>query len=518
MAEDITLRLPLEGDISSVDPGLTQDMTSIEITEQLFLGLTDFDPETYKPVPELAKGWTVSEDGRVYQFQMRRDAKWTDGTPVTAHDVVWAIQRNITPETGCPYASMLYIVKNAQAINKGEIKDVSEIGVRAVDDFTVEFTLEHPASYFPGMAGLWVYRPLPRKVIEKYGKQWTRPEYIQSNGSYYMAAWIKGMIMALRKNPNYFDAKKVSIPEVHYQIIPSNSLGMAMYKNNELDIMGSIYLRLPLMEVPNIRAQFKKEYSRGSQFCNYAYGFNSKKYPVDNPLVRKAISAAIDRRLLIELITQGDEETAHTYTPSHIFGSVDTDEYSDIGIAFDPVKAKKWLSEAGYKAGNESEGRDLPEITMMFNTSELHAKIAQAVQTSLKYYLNINLNIRELKWEDYVKAMESDPPHMFRFGWCADYPDANNFLNEQLNPFKSANYVRWDNAEFAELMDKAEASPDPEERKNLYRRAEQILIYEEAAVVPIFFETAHSLVKPRVKGWYHMAIGGQHIRNWSLKK
>jgi len=511
--EDITLRLPMEGAIMTIDPGLSVDMSSVEIIEQLFLGLTDLDPETYEPVPELAKDWTVSDDGRAYRFNLRSDVLWTDGEPVTAHDIVWAIRRNVSPETESPHAFMLKILKNAGAISEKE-KDPSEIGVRAVDDFTVVFELESPAAYFPAMAGLWVYRPLPRHVIEKYEDRWTLPENIQTNGSYKLAAWEKGVVMILRKNPTYYEAEKVSIPEVRYYIIPESSVGLAMYESNQLDIIGDAYLRIPISEIPNLpfSPTLSAEYSQEPLFCTYAYVFNTQLPPVDNILVREAISAAIDRKLLIRLVTRGNQEVAGTFTRPPIFGSVDPDE--GIGIRFDPSEAKKYLADAGYP-----DGKGFPEISLIYNESETHEKVARAVQTFLKHYLNITLRLESMNFSDYVTARtEHLPGHMIRFGWCCDYPDANNWLNDLFHPTNSDNIIGWDSPEFAELMDHAQKSPHPELRKQLYKRAEEILCEEVCTVVPIYFETAHYLVKPRVRGWYNMAMGGQHIRNWYFEE
>jgi ABC-type oligopeptide transport system substrate-binding subunit/ABC-type branched-subunit amino acid transport system substrate-binding protein len=511
VVEDITLRLPVEGIIPTIDPGLTRDITSSEVTEQLFVGLTDLDPETYEPVPELATDWTVSNEGRTYTFDLRQDVKWTNGEPVTAHDVVWAVRRNILPETKSPYASSLYILKNAGAINKGEITDPSALGVRAAEDFKVEFELEDPVAYFPAVAGLGVYRPLPAKTVETYGEKWTEPENIVSNGSYRVAEWEKGMVMILRKNPDYYEAEKVSIPEVRYYVLPESSVGLAMYESNELDIMGSSYLRIPLADIRRIKDDplLSREYFHEPQFCTYAFAFNTSRPPVDNPLVRKAIVACIDRSRLTGLVTQGGEIPAATYVRPPVFGAVDPK--TGIGISFNPIQAKKWLAAAGYP-----EGKDFPKIQIMFNSSETHAEIAHAIQVSLKYFLNIDAELDERKWEDYIDAM-GDPgnlPHIFRFGWCSDYPDADNWLYDLFHPVLSPNYVSWKNAEFAQLMDDARKSLNSNQRKALYQRAEQILCEEDCAVIPLYFETAHCLVKSRIKGWYHMAVGGQHIRNW----
>ena len=508
--KDITLRLPLEA-VTIIDPGLLQDNTSIEVAEQLFLGLTDFDPKTYMPVPELAKDWTASNDGKTYTFHLRQDAKWTDGEPVTAQDVVWAVRRNLSPEIKSPYSYMLHILKNAQAANKGEIP-LSEIGVRAEDDFTVSFDLEYPAAYFPSVAGLWMYRPLPRKTIEAYGERWTEPENIRTNGSYRLAAWEKGLVMILRKNPNYYDAGHVSIPEVRYYTIPDSAMGLSMYKADQLDIMGDWYLRLPPDQLPAIlsNSEMSAQYFRKPVFGIYFYVFNTKVPPTDNPLVRKAISAAINRSLLIAVVTKGEEEPAATFVPPEIMGNAAAET---LGSGFNPVQARKWLAEAGYP-----DGKGFPDMTVLYNESETHEKIAKAVQTFLKYYLNIRIRTQAQKWEDYAEATTGKfSEAMIRFAYTADYPDANNFL-ELFNPRGSNNLCKWDNAEFAELIEKAQKETVPEQRKKYYRRADQILCEEECAIIPIFFNTAHYLVNPRVKGWYNMAIGGQHIRNWYLEE
>jgi len=504
------IRIPIEGVISTIDPGLTVDMSSIDVTEQLFLGLTDFDPQTYQVRPELAEDWAISEDGKIYHFYLRKDVTWTDGKPVTAHDVVWAIQRNIRSDLNCPYAYMLFILENAEAINSGDEPDVTKMGVHALDDYTVEFRLKYSAAFFPAMVGLWIYRPLPRETVEKFGDAWADYLNIQTNGSYMLTDWKKGKHMILKKNPAYYDADYVSIPEIRYIIVPESSVGLVLYEHNELDLIGGEYIRIPLTEIPRIKIDpvLRKEYQNKPTFCTYYFGFNTQRPPVDNALVRKALSAAIDRQLLIEVITKGDQEPATTFTRPPIFGSVAPSD--GVGIGFNPKLAKKWLAEAGFP-----DGKGMPPIVLMHNTSEDNAMIAQAIQTCIQYYLNVNISVKDKEWTVYVDAIEQpNTPHIFRLGWCADYPDANNWLYDVFHPKKSSNYIGWDNTEFETIVDKAQVTSDIQERIQLYRRAEQILCEEEAAIIPIYFYTAPYLVKPWIKGWYHMAMGGQHMRNW----
>jgi oligopeptide transport system substrate-binding protein len=442
--------------------------------------------------------------------------KWTDGSPVTAHDIVWAVHRNLNPDTKSPYVSSLYVLKNAEAVSKGKISDYSQIGVVAPDDFTIEFTLEHPATHFPALTGLCVYRPLHRKAIEAHKEKWTEPKNIQSNGPYKLVYQNKAQVMILIKNPTYYDAKKVRIEELRYYNIPQGSVGLEMYRNNELDIMGGIYLKLPFTEILNIRTDpiSRQEYSQPPQSAStYAYAFNLRRSVVSNPLVRKAISAAIDRQLIVDLILKGGATPATTFTPPSVVGAVDPKD--GVGIRFNPEQARKWLAEAGYPGG-----AGFPGITLMYPTSENHKYIAQAIQASLSHYLKIDVRLESKEFQEFLKLPSSadDPIDIFQFGWSADYPDANNFLNETFHPFKSENRIGWRNQEFADLMDKAEKSSDPKKRILLYKRAEQILCEEEAVIVPIYFEAVHCLVKPRIRNWYYMSIGGQRIRDWYLEK
>jgi len=511
--EDFTLRLPLREPVSAIDPGFAKTTEDIEVCQQLFPALTDLNPATYEPIPELAAEWKKGRiNDIIYIFQMRKDAKWTNGEPVTAHDILWAIQRNLNPATNSPNAEVLFVLKNAQAIHKGQIKEISELGVYVPDDFTVVFKLEYPAPYFPSLVNLPAFRPLPKAVIEKYGDKWTEFENIQTCGPYKPVLWQKDKGLFLKKNPDFYNAAKVRIPEIRYYIIPQSSVGLAMYENSELDVMGSTYLRLPSAAVPRIKkGPLKDQYHEDPHFSTYTYAFNTKLPPVDNPLVRKAVSAAIDRQLLIDGVNEGNGRQATTCTPPPVFGSVRPED--GVGISFDPFQARKWLAEAGYP-----EGKNFPEITVLVRKSEFHRKIAQGVQSLLHHHLNIRVRLQEEKEEEYnIITTQGEPPHMFRVKVSNEYPDADSSLKifESSAPFYKTG---WKNQEFDKVIYTARITSDPVKSAALYKRAEEILCREEAAVIPLYFEIYHSLVKPRVKGWNHMAIGGQQIYNWYFEE
>ena len=503
----VTLQWNLGTEPPTLDPSLATDTTSVDVVEQLFLGLTDFDVETMEVVPELATSWEVSEDGLVWAFHLRKDVKWTDGKPVTAHDIEYAVKRTCDPATASDYAYVLYIIKGAKEVNIGDVTDLNYIGVKAIDDYTIQFALNQPAGYFPAIAGMWVNRPVPRWTIEKYGEKWTEPENIVTNGSYLLTKWAHEDELILEKNPDYFDADKVQIEKVHCVMIVEASTAMAMYEDGKLDSVGT-----PLDDMDRVKADpvLSKELFIAPQLCTYYYGFNNSKPPMDNPLVRKAFSAAIDRQSLIDYVTKGNQLPATTFACPGIFGHVLPSE--GVGIGYDPEAARKYLADAGYP-----EGKGLPEVTLMFNTSEGHSKIAQAIQQMWKENLGVEVNLTNQEWKVYLKTLSEDAPQIFRLGWCADYPDANNWVYEVFHSTDSDNRIQWHNAEFDRTVEEAARESDPAKRLELYKRAEQILCEEEAAIAPIYFYTFVQMTKPYLTRSYS-PLGGEHFRDWKITK
>ena len=506
-AAPITVNLNLGTEPPTIDPALAADLVSADVIEQLFLGLTDYDDRTMAVIPELATSWEVSKDGLVWTFHLRKDVKWSDGKPVTAHDVEYAVKRACNPATASDYAYVLYIIKGAKEVNTGKIKDLNYIGVKAIDDYTIQFTLNHPAGYFAAIAGMWVARPVPRWAIEKYGDKWTEPENIVTNGPYLLTKWVHEDELILEKNPDYFDANNVQIEKVHCVMIVEESTAMVMYEDGKLDSVG-----VPLDDIDRVKRNpvLTKELIIGPSLCTYYYGFNNTKPPFDNPLVRKAFSAAIDRQFLIDHVTKGYQTPATTFTCPGIFGHVLPSK--GVGIGYDPKAAKKYLADAGYP-----KGKGLPEVTLMFNTSEGHRKIAQAIQAMWKENLGVEVNLANQEWKVFLKTCKEDAPQIFRLGRCTDYPDANNWLYEVFHSTDGQNRIKWHNAKFDRVVEKAVRESNPTKRLELYKQAEQILCGEEAAIAPIYFCTRVVLVKSYLKRTF-APMGGEHIKDWRIKK
>ncbi len=544
--EVVTLNRNLGTEPPTVDPALATDTTSVELDKQMFLGLTQLHPDTVEPVPQLATSWEVSEDGLTYTFHMRDDAVWVkwdaakgevvqdvddEGNPriVTAHDVVYGVKRTLNPETGSDYAYVLYIIKGGEELNTAEeVTDelLEGVGVRALDDFTVEFTLHTSAPYFPAIASMWVARPQPQWAIEKYGDRWIEPGFIVTNGPYVMTEWVHGASLTLVKNPFWYgwtdpdyrvgDYTVGNIERIEYVMVTEASTAFAMYENNELDMTG-----VPLPDIDRVKADpvLSKELSIQPILCTYYYGFTMTKPPVDNVLVRKALSAAIDRKTLVETVTKGGQIPANTFAPEGIFGNAAGDpDIAPWALDYEMGKelAKGWMAEAGYPDG---EGLD---IILMHNVSEAHARIAQAIQAMWQeLFPKAKFTIETQEWKVYLQTLQKetpveDMPHVYRLGWCADYPDQNNWVHEVFHAEEGANRPRATPSRFEELTKEAQLTTDPEKRKELYKQTEKILIEEEARIAPIYYYTEVVVTKPWVTARYDKAGGNHPIYLWSI--
>ncbi len=520
--EPTYINLNLGTEPPTADPQLATDTTSVQVDELLFLGLTDFDDKTLEVIPELAEKWSVSADGLKWTFNMRKDIYWVhyspaDGKvekkrPVTAHDVEYAVKRCLDPATASDYAYVLYIIKGGEAFNTATVTDAAAlkdaVGVKALDDYTVEFELVAPAGYFPGIAGMWVARPVPKEVIEEHKDKWTEAGNIWTNGPYCLHSWEHDNKMVMVKNPEHPDAANVQIDQINWYMIVEASTAMAMYENGELDVTGP-----PSEDLDRIKADpvMSKELYIAPVLCTYYYGFNTTKEPVNNKNVRRALSYAVDRKTLIATVLKAGQKPAKTFACPGIFGSPAEDPNFK-GIEFDPEQAKKELELAGYPGG-----KGLPKITLMFNTSEGHKKIAEFIQANWKEYLGVEVELANQEWKVYLKTLDEDAPQIYRLGWCADYPDENNWVLEVFHSTKGANRIKWSNAEFDQLTEQAAFESDPAKRKELYFKAEKILCVDEAGIIPIYYYTRVVLTKSYVTRTY-APLGGEHINFWKINR
>lgn len=508
-----TIRLPIIGNFQTLDPALISDINSKELAEQLFLNLTDINPKTYESVPELATHWDMSKDEKKYTFYIRKDARWTDGTPVTAHDMVWTIRRNINPKTKSPKVSYLFILKNAVNIYKGIIKDKEQLGVRAINDYCVEFELDKAVSFFPAMTATLPFTPLPKHVIETYKDQWTDLNHIQTNGSYKISKWVKGVKFILHKNEDYYDNDNVSIPVIIFYTIPDINVALTMYRNKDIDIIGDTLLTKFSSSINSLNSELTIDdnFYHKPILSTVSYIFNIHIDPVNHTLVRHAISSAINREVLVKFIG-GNNISAKTFTEPTIFDFDNSMDYS--GIDFNPEIAKNNLIKAGYM--NEKK---IQPLKLAYIKSPSNEYVAKSIQTFLKSYLSIDVHIHGLEMEEILNQYtKKSKYHLIQYNFRADYPDANNWLNDCFNPLNISKPIHWYNLKYFELMKLAGQITNHKVRKRIYKIAEEILCKKECVVMPLYHEVINFIVNSRVKGWHHMPIGGQHIRDWYLEE
>ena len=545
MMQPVTLNINWGGEPPTVDPSLATDTTSVDVVGNTFVGLTKFHPVTGDISPYLATEWTSGEDAdgnQTWTFSLRDDIAWVkynpvsgettqevdaDGNPrfVNAHDVAYGVTRTVNPETASDYAYVLYIIKNAQAINEGsEEVTIEDLGVTALDDWTVQFTLENPAGFFPAIAGMWIANPLPQWTIDEWDNQWTEAGIIVTNGPYAMKQWVHGTQLDLIKNPLWIEADSIQIEEIHGLMITEASTSFALYENNELDTTG-----VPSTEIDRVKADpvLSEDFYSAAIPCTYYYGFTNTKYPFTDQRVRQAFSQAIDRQSLIDNVIKGGQIPATSFAPPGIFGAP---EPGTVGLGYDPDAAAAALQSFLDEEGLTLDDFNALGVTLMHNTSEGHARIAAAVQQMWADVLGAEVQVENQEWGVYLDTIRNttpveEMPHVWRLGWCADYPDENNWVHEVFNSDAGANRLRRNCSdancsettatEFDEITAAAGQSQDPDERLALYAEAERILAEVEAAYAPIYHYTTVNVTKPWLTRDYP-PLGANNYFDWTL--
>ncbi len=476
-------------DPESLDPHKTSTVNEAHVLRDLFSGLAMQDAKA-NVIPGAAESWTVSADGKVYTFKMRAGAKWSDGSPVTAHDFVYAWQRLVDPATAAEYAYMLAPVVNAEDITAGK-KKPAELGIKAVDDMTLEVTLNAPTPYFIEMLTHQATYPVNKANIEKFGADFIKPGNLVSNGAYTLAEFIPNDHIKIVKNPNYYEADQVKIDVVNYIPTEDRSTAMKRIEAGELDMNDD----LPTEQLADLRAKFGDQIKIGPYLGTYYYAFKTVKKPWDNVKLRHAISMAIDRDYLAEKVWQNTMIPAYSFVPPGIGGyETKTTDYAEKSQLDREDEAKKILTELGY-------GPDNPlKMEIRYNTSENHKNTAVAIQEQLKP-LGIEVTLLNTDGKTHYGFLEQHGDFdIARAGWIADYKDPENFLS-LCKTGAGNNYSEYSNKEYDDLLAAAASSADPAERMKKLSEAEGVGVARDLCVVPLLYYSYHNVVSNKVKGW-----------------
>jgi oligopeptide transport system substrate-binding protein len=475
-------------DPESLDPHKTSTVYEAHILRDLFQGLVMQDAKA-ELIPGAAESWTVSDDRKVYTFKLRADGVWSNGDPVTAEDFVYSFQRLLNPETAAEYAGMLYPLKGAKEINEGKA-DPTTLGVKAIDDKTLEVTLNAPTPYFLEMLTHQACYPVNKKNVEQFGADFIKPGNLLSNGAYTLAEFIPNDHIKLTKNPKFFDAANVQIDVVNYIPTEDRSAALKRFEAGELDSNDD----LPTEQLDEIRTKFGDQVRIAPYLGTYYYSFKVDKKPWDDAKLRRAISLAIDRDFLAEKVWKNSMIPAYSFVPPGIAGyEPSIADYADMSQIDREDEAKKILGELGY-------GPDKPlKMELRFNTSENHQNTAVAVQDMLKP-LGVDVSLVNTDTKTHYGLLEQHGDYdVARAGWIADYKDPETFLR-LLVTGDGSNYAVYSNPEFDALMAKAAAEPDPAKRSKILTEAEAIFV-RDTPYIPLLFYSFHNIVSPKLKGF-----------------
>ncbi|MEX6508211.1 peptide ABC transporter substrate-binding protein [Jiella sp. M17.18] len=493
------------GDVTSLDPQKVSGTWEDRVEGDIFEGLMTEDAAA-KPVLGIAKSYDVSDDGLTYTFHLRDDAKWSDGVPVTAGDFVYAFRRLMDPKTAAEYAYIQYPIKNAEAINKGKIKDFSQLGVTAPDDKTVKITLEHPTPYFLGLLTHYTAYPLPKHLIDKVGDDWVKIDNIVTDGPYKPVEWVPGSHVLTAKNDQWYDVKDLKIDGVRFLSMEDVSAGFRRYQAGEIDWMA---------DYPHDQfAYIQKNMPGQGHFTPYAglyyYVFNTTKPPFDNAKVRQALSMAVYREVIGPKVLSSGEPAAFGWVPPGMNNY--PDKGAELSWAKEPYpqrveEAKKLLKEAGY-------GPDHPlNVTLRYNTSDNHKRIAVAIAAMWKP-LGVNVELMNSEVKVHYAALREGDFQVARAAWIADFNDPVNFL-DLLKTGVEMNYGRWSNQKYDALLDKASTMLDLKARADVLKQAEGIALEDDAAL-PIYYYLTSDVVSPKLHGFVDNVFDKHRTRYMSL--
>lgn len=474
----------LHSEPPTADPGIAEDATSGTIVRATFDGLTRLDKDA-KPIKSVAEDVKVSEDLKTYTFTLR-DSKWSNGEPVTAQDFEFSWKRAIDAKTASNYAYQLFYIKNGEKANKGEV-GLDQVGVKALDEKTLQVELENPTPFFLELTAFYTYFPVSKKVVETNPKWAAEASTHVGNGPFKMESWEHKSKIVLVKNENYWDKDVVKLDRMEFSMIEDENTELSMFDNGELDWAGAPMSSLPLDAVPALKESGKfKNYVTVS---TYMLKMNTEKKPFNNVKIRKAFAYAINRQEITDAVLQQGQLPATALVPPTM--ALQPDGYFKDN---DAETAKKLLAE-----GMQEEGiTQLPPISYSYNNKGENAKIAEAIQDQWRKTLGVEVKLEAKEWKVYIEDLHQGNYQIGRMSWLGDFNDPINFLEMFKDKMGGNNDTRWENAKYKDLLNQSAKITDPEQRKEVLKEAEAILM-DEMPMTPIYFRTESYVKSDKVK-------------------
>lgn len=491
---------------SSLDPHKVESDVENNIISDLFEGLVSVSPAG-DIQPRLAEKWE-NKDNTVWTFHLRPGATWSDGTAITAQDIVWSWQRLVSPLTASPYASYpgnMHIVNGAE-IARGQ-KAPETLGVRAVDDVTFEVTLTQPNAAFLAMLAHPSLVPLDKVLISRYGDKWTKPEHMVISGPYKLSQWVVNERIVAERNPRYWDNAHTVINKVTYLPISSEAADINRYKAGEIDIVYTV----PINQFAQLKKTLGEQLNVSPQLATYYYQFNTTRPPFNDPRVRRALNMALDKEIIAEKVLGQGQRPAWLVSQPDIGGvKLHNPEYASWSRDKRIAEAKKLLSEAGY---NETH----PLVfNLLYNTSESHQRIAIAASSMWKKNLGVEAKLQNQEWKTMLDTMHTHNFDAVRYAWIADYDDAATFLNT-FRTGDSENTTQYSNPAYDEALRNAAKASDTAARGQFYQQAEDLL-GQDVPAIPVYHYVRTHLVKPWVGGFTPDKLGYYYTKDMYIKK
>ena len=499
---EVALRLNVGSDPHTLDPRAARDLQSITITRMFFEGLTRVNPEE-KAELAAAKQVEVSDDGKVYTFYLR-EARWSSGEAVTAHDFAYAWSKVLDPLFPADQAFQLYVVKNGRACKEGKV-GFDQVGVKVLDARTLQVELEYPIPYFLEQVALPVYFPVSKKADEKNGRWFQQKETFVSNGPFTIGEWKHMSRLTAVKNPTYWDAAHVQLGKIELVMV-SEELELKMYERGELDWAGSPLGLLPLESLKELK-------KRGTLhvrpfLATYFFRTNAEAEPFENPLMRRAFALALKRTDIVQHVTQGEQIPATGLIPPAL--GVQKEPYFQDG---DEEEARKLFAEA-LRIDGKAEA---PSVSLLYVAGERSHLIAQAVQEQWRRVLGVTVELQAVERKVFFDRTSKRNFQLAVGSWTADYGDSMNFL--EIFKFKGSgsNNTAWEHPRYRQLLDLALEAKDPEQRTELFRECETILM-QEMPIIPLFHYTLLYVAKDEVKGVALSSLGGLDFKWASVER
>lgn len=493
-ARDQVLHYGIGPEPQDLDPQFLQVNPHITVMMALYEGLVAYDPVDLHPVPGVAERWEVSADGLTYTFLLRRDARWSNGDPVTAQDFAFSFRRILTPALGSPYAYYLDVIRGAADYRNGRITDFSQVGLRAPDDHTLVVELGQPAPFVLFLAGSFAWMPLHRATVEAAGpfdrpfSGWTKPGVLVGNGPFVLKEWQLGDKIVVARNPHYWNAARVRLNAVHFHLIENEETEERAFRNGQLHVTEFV----PNAKLDAWRLSAPDRLRTGPFFSTYFYAFDTTKPPFDRVEVRRAFSLALDRAALVAAFPRNGMTPARSFVVPVVEGYAYEGAH---GLRFDPAEARRLLAAAGYPGG-----AGFPAVDITFNSASRHQRVAEILQAMWQRHLGVRLSLHNAESKVYNAERVRRKYLLSRAGWVGDYLDPHSFLEVFLSS-GGQNTTGFADREYDGLLQAALGTRESVERRRLYRQAEDILL-RELPLIPLFYDGKPHLVHPAVHGWH----------------